>query len=606
MTGAGDAIARVARVTHRYGPIVALDDVTADIPGGCMAGLIGPDGVGKSTLLGLVAGATELQSGRVWVLGGDMADARHRRAVCPRIAYMPQGLGRNLYDDLSVTENIDFFGRLFGHGVTERRRRIAELLDSTGLAAFPDRPVKQLSGGMRQKLGLCCALIHDPALLVLDEPTTGVDPLSRRQFWELIARMQSRRPGMSVIVATAYMEEADQFDWLAALDGGRILATGTPAELKARTGSAALEDAFIALLPERRRAGHRVLTIPPRPPNAGPPVIVARNLTRRFGDFTAVDRASFTIEQGEIFGFVGSNGSGKTTTMKMLTGLLPPTSGEALLFGQPVAAGGMRARQRVGYMSQSFSLYTELTVRQNLTLHARLFHLPAPEIPARTAELLARFGLEPYADQSAAELPLGIRQRLSLAVAVVHAPEMLILDEPTSGVDPLARDHFWELLIDLSRRQGVTIFVSTHFMNEAARCDRVALMSAGKVLAIDTPAALARARGVETLEAAFISYLEEATRSADDAGARPGRVAADRAVPAARRRGAASRDGARRGPGVVQSTASVRVFPSGEPRVDARPDPAGFCDLRHGALDADLRSRHLDRREQSVVCRARL
>jgi ribosome-dependent ATPase len=351
---------------------------------------------------------------------------------------------------------------------------------------------------------------------------------------------------MSVIVATAYMEEADQFDWLAALDGGRILATGTPAELKARTGSTALEDAFIALLPERQRAGHRVLTIPPRLPSAGPPVIVARNLTRRFGDFTAVDRASFTIEQGEIFGFVGSNGSGKTTTMKMLTGLLPPTSGEALLFGQPVAAGGMRARQRVGYMSQSFSLYTELTVRQNLTLHARLFHLPAAEIPTRTAELLARFGLEPYADQSAAELPLGIRQRLSLAVAVVHAPEMLILDEPTSGVDPLARDHFWELLIDLSRRQGVTIFVSTHFMNEAARCDRVALMSGGKVLAIDTPAALARARGVETLEAAFISYLEEATRSTNDAAARLARVA-DRAVPASRWTGATSRDGRGRG-----------------------------------------------------------
>jgi ribosome-dependent ATPase len=534
-----DAIARVAGVTHRYGPSVALDDVTVEIPTGCMAGLIGPDGVGKSTLLGLIAGATRLQSGRVWVLAGDMADPRHRRAVCPRIAYMPQGLGRNLYDDLSVTENIDFFGRLFGQGRTERRRRIAELLDSTGLAAFPHRPVKQLSGGMRQKLGLCCALIHDPEFLVLDEPTTGVDPLSRRQFWELIARMRSRRPGMSVIVATAYMEEADQFNWLAALDGGRILATGTPTQLKAQTGTVALEETFIALLPERRRAGHRALSIPARPPSGGPPVIVARNLTCRFGDFTAVDHASFTIERGEIFGFVGSNGSGKTTTMKMLTGLLPPTSGEALLFGESVAAGGMRARQRVGYMSQSFSLYTELTVRQNLTLHGRLFHLPASTIPGRVAELLARFGLEPYADQSAAQLPLGIRQRLSLAVAVVHGPEMLILDEPTSGVDPLARDRFWELLIDLSRRQGVTIFVSTHFMNEAARCDRVALMSAGRVLAVDTPAALARGRGVETLEAAFISYLEEATRPAGRAAAEPAAVAAALARgPAARPVGA--------------------------------------------------------------------
>jgi len=512
VTALQDAIGRISGVTHRYGPIVALDDVTVDVPAGCMAGLIGPDGVGKSTLLGLLAGATRLQSGRAWVLDGDMSDRRHRSAVCPRIAYMPQGLGKNLYADLSVTENIDFFGRLFGHGRAERRRRIAELLESTGLAEFPDRPVKQLSGGMRQKLGLCCALIHDPELLILDEPTTGVDPLSRRQFWELIARMQRRRPGMSVIVATAYMEEADQFDWLAALDGGRVLATGTPAALEARTHTRVLEEAFIALLPERRRLGHRTLVIPPRVSTGGPPVIVARDLTCRFGDFTAVDRASFTIERGEIFGFVGSNGSGKTTTMKMLTGLLPPTSGEALVFGQSVAAGGMRARERVGYMSQSFSLYTELTVRQNLTLHARLFHLPTNEIPGRVAALVSRFGLDPYADQGAADLPLGIRQRLSLAVAVVHGPEMLILDEPTSGVDPLARDHFWELLIDLSRRQGVTIFVSTHFMNEAARCDRVALMSAGRVLAVDAPAALARARGVKTLEAAFISYLEEATQ----------------------------------------------------------------------------------------------
>ena len=388
---------------------------------------------------------------------------------------------------------------------------------STGLAAFPDRAVKQLSGGMRQKLGLCCALIHDPELLVLDEPTTGVDPLSRRQFWELISRMRSRRPGMSVIVATAYMEEADQFDWLAALDGGRILATGAPSDLKVRTEAATLEDAFIELLPENRRAGHRVLSIPPRPGQSGPPVIVARDLTRRFGDFTAVDHASFTIERGEIFGFVGSNGSGKTTTMRMLTGLLPPTSGEALLFGQSVTGSDMRSRERVGYMSQSFSLYTEMTVRQNLVLHARLFHLSASEIPRRVAELLTQFGLEPYADQMAADLPLGIRQRLSLAVAVVHQPEMLILDEPTSGVDPLARDTFWELLIDLSRRQSVTIFVSTHFMNEAAQCDRVALMSAGRVLAIDTPAGLARSQGVDTLEAAFISYLEADTRNTADA-----------------------------------------------------------------------------------------
>ena len=261
----------------------------------------------------------------------------------------------------------------------------------------------------------------------------------------------------------------------------------------------------------KRRAGRKRLVIPPRQLIDGEPVITARDLTCRFGDFTAVDRVSFTIERGEIFGFVGSNGCGKTTTMKMLTGLLPPTDGEALLFGKPLDAGDIGARFRVGYMSQSFSLYTELTVRQNLDLHARLFHIPARKARTRLHELIEQFGLENYLDQRASDLPLGIRQRLSLAVAVVHDPEILILDEPTSGVDPLARDQFWELLVDLSRNKNVTIFVSTHFMNEAERCDRISLMDSGRVLATDTPANLVKGRGAATLEDAFIAYLEQAT-----------------------------------------------------------------------------------------------
>ncbi len=521
----GPSVARIEGVSQIYGAAVALDAVTIEIPAGCMAGFIGPDGVGKSTLLSIVAGARQIQAGNAFVLGGDIKDSAHRAAICPRIAYMPQGLGKNLYADLSVRENIEFFGRLFGHARRERDARIAELLDSTGLAPFSDRLAKKLSGGMRQKLGLCCCLIHDPDLLILDEPTTGVDPLSRRQFWELIERMRSRRRGMSVMVATAYMDEAERFDWLAAMSAGKVLATGSPAEIKARAGAATLEEAFIALLPEEERSGHQRLRIPPRCVYDGAPVIAARDLTCRFGDFTAVDRVSFTIERGEIFGFVGSNGCGKTTTMKMLTGLLAPSEGEALLFGEPLEAGDMRSRYRVGYMSQSFSLYTELTVRQNLDLHAHLFHLPPQKAKARIAELVERFGLEDHLDQRALDLPLGIRQRLSLAVAVVHEPEMLILDEPTSGVDPLARDRFWEALIDLSRNQGVTIFVSTHFMNEAERCDRIALMDSGRVLAAGAPSELVEARGVATLEDAFISYLEEATGSRGSApcGARAGR-----------------------------------------------------------------------------------
>ncbi|WP_213773715.1 ribosome-associated ATPase/putative transporter RbbA [Bradyrhizobium sp. dw_78] len=512
--------ARLTDVTHRYGAVSALDNVTLDLPAGIIVGLIGPDGVGKSSLLGLIAGARKLQSGQATVLGGDISDARHRRAICPRVAYMPQGLGSNLYAELSVAENVDFFARLFDQAAAERAARIDELLLNTGLTEFRDRPARKLSGGMKQKLGLCCALIHDPDLLILDEPTTGVDPLSRRQFWELIDTMRARRPGMSVVVATAYMEEAERFDWLVAMDGGHVLAAGNASTLKARMGAATLEAAFVALLPETARAGYRAVDIPPRQSSPGAPAIVARGLTRRFDDFVAVDHIDLTIERGEIFGFLGSNGCGKTTTMKMLTGLLPATEGEALLFGHSIDAANIDMRRRVGYMSQSFSLYGELTVRQNMELHARLFQIPADRAKTRIAALVGDFHLAGLLDERSDRLPLGIRQRLSLAVAVIHEPEILILDEPTSGVDPIAREEFWALLADLSRNQGVTIFISTHFMNEAARCDRVALMHAGRILATAAPTELIRARGTVTLEEAFIAYLEEATDQARPAAER--------------------------------------------------------------------------------------
>jgi len=506
----GGPVVSVAGVRLRYGKTVALDGIDLEVPAGRLVGLIGPDGVGKSSLLSLIAGARAVQEGRVVVLGGDMTSAAHRRAVCAHIAYMPQGLGKNLYPTLSVEENLQFFARLFGHDRDERRRRIDDLTRRTGLHPFLDRPAGKLSGGMKQKLGICCALIHDPDLLILDEPTTGVDPLARRQFWELIARIRASRPRMSVIVSTAYMEEAEGFDWLAAMDGGRILATGTPAELRARTGAATLEAAFVGLLPEEKRRGHEPVRKLPYRADDGEVAIEAEGLTKRFGDFVAVDRVSFQIRRGEIFGFLGSNGCGKTTTMKMLTGLLPPSEGRARLFGREVNAHDMATRRRVGYMSQTFSLYTELTVRQNLVLHARLFGVPEAEVPGRVAEMAARFGLEQVMDALPDALPLGQRQRLSLAVAMVHRPELLILDEPTSGVDPVARDGFWRLLLDLSRRDRVTIFVSTHFMNEAERCDRISLMHAGKVLVSGEPGELVRARGAANLEEAFIRYLEEA------------------------------------------------------------------------------------------------
>jgi ribosome-dependent ATPase len=520
----GEWVVRLSGVTHRYKKVLALDDVTLDVPANKMIGLIGPDGVGKSTMLALLAGVRKIQTGDVEVLGGPIADRKFRTVTAERIAYLPQGLGKNLYPTLSIFENVDFFGRLFGQSKAEREWRIDDLLKSTDLTPFRDRPAGKLSGGMKQKLGLCCSLIHDPDLLILDEPTTGVDPLARRQFWELIDRIRERRPTMSVMVATAYMDEADGFDWLVAMNAGKVMATGTPLEMREKTGEPTLEKAFIKLLPEEAKRGHVEPVITPYVPSGGPPAIEAHGLTQRFGSFTAVDHVNFRIEGGEIFGFLGSNGCGKTTTMKMLTGLLPPTEGEALLFGKPVNAGDIESRRHVGFMSQAFSLYTELTVRQNMMLHAHLFDLPKDKGKARVEELLDDFGLQGVADTLAESLPLGIRQRLSLAVAVLHEPEVLILDEPTSGVDPVARDGFWELLINLSRKKGVTIFLSTHFMNEAERCDRMSMMHQGKVLAQGKPADLVKERGAPNLEQAFIGYLEEA--AAKSAAGQPAPAAA--------------------------------------------------------------------------------
>ena len=503
------AVITLSGVRHRYRKTLALDAVDLSLPTGRLSGLIGPDGVGKSTLLGLVAGVRRLQVGRVTTLGADLSDPAQRLAVRQRIAYMPQGLGRNLYATLSVRENLDFFGRLFGQPAALRHERIAELTEATGLADFIDRPAMQLSGGMKQKLGLCCALIQDPDLLILDEPTTGVDPLSRRRFWQFIDRVRRRRPEMSLLVSTAYMEEAERFDTLVAMDAGRVLATGRAEDLRRQTGEQDMESVFVGLLPEARRRGHRRVEVTPRPRADGTtPAIRAEGLTRRFGDFVAVDGVDLEIEKGEIFGFLGSNGSGKTTTMRMLTGLLPITAGEAWVFGTPVDDSDAALRRRIGFMSQSFSLYGELTVRSNLALHARLFDLDDALRIERIARLADQFGLDDHFDQRAEQLPLGVRQRLSLAVAMIHEPELLILDEPTSGVDPVARDAFWALLLDLSRRDGVTIFISTHFMNEAERCDRISLMHAGRILAQGPPSELREAQGGASLDDTFIAYIE--------------------------------------------------------------------------------------------------
>ena len=494
---------------HRYGQQQVLTDITFSLPAGTRCGLIGPDGAGKSSLLGLIAGVKTLQDGQLDVLSGSIQDRRHRISLYSRIAFMPQGLGGNLYPELSISENIHFFATLFGLSGAECDQRMQSLLLATDLQRFAERPAGKLSGGMKQKLGLCCALIHEPDLLILDEPTTGVDPLSRRRFWELIDDVRRQRPQLTLLVATAYMEEAEQFEHCLMLDGGKLIAAGLTRDLGAATPSGKLDEAFTHFQGDSGR-DNQPLVIPARTNATADIAIEAHDLTLRFGDFTAVDKVSFAIGRGEIFGFLGSNGCGKTTTMKVLTGLIPASEGRATLLGNPVNAKDLATRKRVGFMSQSFSLYGELSVRQNLDLHARLFDLPKAESAQRIDELIQRFNLGSVAHQPSGALPLGLRQRLSLAVAVLHRPEVLILDEPTSGVDPAARDDFWRLLIELSREQGVTIFLSTHFMNEAQRCDRISLMHAGKVLACDTPAALHLQFKGQTLEAAFVTCLEQA------------------------------------------------------------------------------------------------
>lgn len=500
----------IQNLSHRYGKTLALDDVSLDIPKGATVGLIGPDGVGKSTLLSLMAGVKVIQDGRVEVLGGDMADKDVRRDLSHRIAFMPQGLGRNLYPTLSVYENIDFHARLFGLDGQERTRQIARLMEATRLAPFSDRAAGKLSGGMKQKLSLCCALVHSPDLLILDEPTTGVDPLSRRQFWALVDDLRREHAGMTVIVATAYIEEAQRFERLLAMDAGRLLENKPTADVLADYGTDVLEEAYVKMLPPEKQQGSGGLDITPFVPDPdAPPAMEAHGLTKRFGDFTAVDHVSFTIQKGEIFGFLGSNGCGKSTTMKMLTGLLEATEGAATLLGKPIDAGGLDTKMRVGYMSQAFSLYEELSVRRNLDLHARLYQMGAKGAAA-VEEALQQFDLADVADTAPASLPLGIRQRLQLAAACLHHPEVLILDEPTSGVDPAARDMFWRHLLKLSREDKITIFVSTHFMNEAARCDRISFMHKGRVLAVGTPAELAARQNAPDLEEAFVQYLIEA------------------------------------------------------------------------------------------------
>jgi len=570
-------------IGKRYGRMLAVDDVSLKVDRGRLYGLIGADGAGKSSLMKMVAGVLAHDCGTVEVFGVRIDSERAAERVKARLGFMPQGLGLNLYPELSVEENIDFFARLRQVSAAELAPRKQQLLEMTRLAAFRTRAAKNLSGGMKQKLGLVCTLIHAPELIVLDEPTTGVDPVSRRNFWAILAQLIDGQR-LTALVSTAYLDEASRFDRLALMHVGRVLAEGEPAELVAAAGlrvaqvqaepaalarlaahfaqteqtvgagrvvvtadddeSAVaavraalgsdehpvpkivitppdLEDLFVARLqaldgtatirpapdadgrfernrdqrPERAdveaSVGTRNATPVPAPDhNGGTHAIDAQSLTRDFGGFRAVDRASFIVRYGEIFGLLGANGAGKTTAIKMLTGILPPSAGIGRVAGADMRQAGQAIKERIGYMSQAFSLYTDLTVMENLLLFAGVYGLTREQARSRAQWAVALGDLHGHEREPAGRLPMGLRQRLALGCALLHQPRVLFLDEPTSGVDPIGRRRFWDTLRRLAREQGVAILLTTHYMAEADLCDRIALMFAGRVVADATPAQL--------------------------------------------------------------------------------------------------------------------
>lgn len=587
-----DSVVRAEGLTRRFTgpdgrPLVALDRVSLSVTQGQLTALVGPDGAGKTTLMRMMAGLLAPDEGSLHVLGLDVT--RNAQAVQDRISYMPQRFG--LYEDLSVQENLDLYADLHGVPQAVRRERFARLMAMTDLARFTARPAGKLSGGMKQKLGLACTLVRSPELLLLDEPSVGVDPLSRRDLWEILLQLV-RDEQLSVVVSTAYMDEAERCAHVHVMNAGHVLANGTPQALAQRAqgltfvatppvGMAArmlqarlldaasavvdavprggqvrfirrpdvdeaalqpllenvevhprpaeLEDAFMLMLRQHAEAAggqssseglpaagtDRTLqgrrndepTAPAAVEANAEPVIVVRDLVRRFGDFTAVASTSFEVLRGEIFGLLGPNGAGKTTTFRMLCGLLPATSGSLQVAGANLRVAPARARARIGYVAQKFSLYATLTVRENLAFYGAAYGLHGRQLTERMDAMLQRFDLDPEAESGL--LPAGYRQRLAMAAGLIHAPDILFLDEPTSGIDPLARRAFWRTITALSA-QGVTIVITTHFMEEAEYCDRIAIQDAGRMLALGTPREvreLAGAKGSD-MNAAFIAIVE--------------------------------------------------------------------------------------------------
>lgn len=546
---------KITNFSKRYQDHVAVKKLDLTIQKGEIFGLIGPDGAGKSSLMKSVAGVLEFEEGNIEIFGTSLETEASAEAVKSRLGFMPQGLGLNLYPDLSIEENIDFFARLRLVSPQELAERKETLLAMTRLDKFRTRAMKNLSGGMKQKLGLVCTLIHAPDLIILDEPTTGVDPVSRRDFWAILAQLLLER-GITALISTAYMEEASRFHRINLFHEGEVLAQGSPDEIMDQApgsevmlkvtpqttaltclkqafdqvdalGSSVhvfvpklgkteavksvqeklseckiediqvrkpdLEKIFIALLQQKgvkievptvHIVSEKEFTLTKNNQYS----IEAQKLSRSFGEFKAVDEVSFQVPQGEIFGLLGANGAGKTTVIKMLTGILPPSSGQGHVAGASMTGGKhQEIKNRIGYMSQAFSLYTDLTVMENITLYAGIYGLSRKKAKERAEWIIETGGLQEYRKSSSGSLPMGLRQRLALGCSMVHEPQVLFLDEPTSGVDPIGRRKFWDILYALSRDQKVSILVTTHYLSESEHCDHIALLFAGRVVADATP-----------------------------------------------------------------------------------------------------------------------
>jgi len=503
---------KALNLTRRFGDLIAVNGLSVNIAEGELFGLVGSDGAGKTTTLRMLAGLLDPSDGELSVLGQPFP--QRAEGVREHIGYMSQRFG--LYPDLTVGENIRFYADIFGVEENERKSRGERLLEFSGLAPFTARQAGRLSGGMKQKLGLCCALIHRPKLLLLDEPTNGVDPLSRRDFWRILRDLHNE--GVTVVVATAYLDEASRCDRVGLIHDGRLIACGTPGELTGR-GATSLEDLVIGKIGGGSQQVGKLHLHPSPDPipsrEGGEPAVSLDRLTKRFGDFTAVDGITLTVPRGEIFGFLGPNGAGKSTTIRMLCGIMPPTSGEGHVAGFSISSQPERIKENIGYMSQRFSLYEDLTVEENIAFYAGVYRLPAAKRRERSEWVIEMAGLTERRASMAGELSGGWRQRLALGCAILHEPPIIFLDEPTSGVDPLSRRRFWELIYSMAAN-GVTVFVTTHYMDEAEYCDRVALIYRGELVAVGTPEELKRSRAagdeLPTLEDVFIGLIEERDR----------------------------------------------------------------------------------------------